>query len=106
MKLTPDPQADRDPTYHEEKFFRALLESAPDAMVIVNSRGEIVLINAQAENLFGYRREELLGQPVELLVPERFRAAHSGHRQRFSIEPRVRPMGAEMVLYGRRKDGT
>jgi PAS domain S-box-containing protein len=106
MKLTPDPQADRDPTYHEAKLFRALLESVPDALVIVSSRGEIVLINAQTENLFGYRREELLGQPVELLVPERFRAAHSGHRQRFSIEPRVRPMGAEMVLYGRRKDGT
>src|SRR3954452_5404656 len=105
MKLTPDPLVEQDPTDHEEKFFRALLEAAPDAMVIVNNRGEIVLVNAQTENLFRYRREELLGQSVELLVPERFREAHLGHRRRFFIDPPVRPLGAGMVLCGLRKDG-
>jgi PAS domain S-box-containing protein len=78
MKLTPKLQEDRGQAYHEERFFCALLESAPGAMVIVNSRGEIVLVNAQTEDLFGYRREELLGQPGELRVPERCREAHLG----------------------------
>src|SRR5262245_38607786 len=105
MKLTPEPQEDRGQAYHEEKFLRALLESAPDAMVIVNSRGEIVLVKAQTEDLFGYRREKSLGQPVELLVPERCREAQWGHRGGFFIEPQVRPMGAGMARYGRRKDG-
>jgi PAS domain S-box-containing protein len=105
MKFTPEPQEDRCQAHHEERFFRALLESAPDAMVIVSSRGEIVLVNAQTEDLFGYRREELLGQPVELLVPQRCRETPLGHRPRFFIEPHVRPMGAGMALYGRRKVG-
>jgi PAS domain S-box-containing protein len=73
-------------------------------MVIVSGRGEIVLVNAQTEDLFGYRREELLGQPVELLVPERCRETHLGHRRWLFIEPRVRPVGAGMALYWRRKD--
>jgi diguanylate cyclase (GGDEF)-like protein/PAS domain S-box-containing protein len=89
-----------------EHMFRALLESAPDAMVIVDARGEIVLVNAQAENLFGYGREELLGQRVEMLVPDRFRNAHPGHRKRYSDDPHTREMGAGHELHGRRKDGS
>jgi PAS domain S-box-containing protein len=86
--------------------FRQLLETAPDAMVIVNEAGQIDFVNAQTEALFGYDRSELLGQPVEMLIPERFRGNHAAHRRGFVSSPKLRPMGSGLALSGRHKDGT
>jgi protein-histidine pros-kinase len=86
--------------------FRALLESAPDAMVIVNRNGDIAIVNAQTEQMFGYRRDELLGQPVEILVPWPYRARHGHHRQNYVAAAHARPMGAGLELFALRKDGT
>jgi PAS domain S-box-containing protein len=89
-----------------DRKFRDLLESAPDAMVIVNQSGEIVLANSQAVRLFGWSREELLGQKIDILVPQRFHGAHPSHREGFFANPKVRSMGVGLELYGLRKDGT
>ena len=84
----------------------AVLEAAPDAMLIADRAGRILLANAQVETLFGYTRAELLGQPIELLVPERFRPGHQAQRTAFLAAPRVRPMGVGRELSGRRRDGS
>src|SRR3989442_3711835 len=89
-----------------DRRFLGLLEAAPDAMVCAERDGRIALVNAQTERLFGYGRDELVGQPVEILVPDDVRDAHPGHRAGYVADPRPRPMGAEMQLAGRRRDGT
>lgn len=89
-----------------EERFRGLLEAAPDAMVIVDDSGIIKLVNAQTEALFGHGREELLGRPVELLIPHRFHEQHTVHRSGYTANRQVRPMGAGLELHGLRKDGT
>jgi PAS domain S-box-containing protein len=85
---------------------QALLETAPDAMVIVNSFGQIVLINAQTEHLFGYTRKELLGREIEILIPSRFLGKHEENRKRFFSYPKTRIMGVGLELFGKRKNGT
>jgi protein-histidine pros-kinase len=86
--------------------FRALWEAAPDAMVIVDQSGQIVLVNSQTEKLFGFSREELLGKVIEFLIPERFHSKHAGHRDGYSDDPQVGPMEAGLQLFGLRKLGT
>ena len=83
-----------------------LLDAAPDGLLLVDGNGHIVLANTRIEEMFGYARPDLLGNPVEMLLPEAFRAAHVAHRQRFVDEPKTRPMGAGLSLSGRRRDGS
>lgn len=89
-----------------EEQFRGLLDAAPDAMIIVNQDGQIVLINRQTETLFGYARDEIIDQAVERLVPERFRNQHPIYRTAYVATPSFRPMGAGIELYGLHKDGS
>jgi two-component system, LuxR family, sensor kinase FixL len=89
-----------------EQRFQLVVEAAPSAMVMVDPTGAIVMVNAQAERVFGYSRTELLGQAVEILVPPRYRAHHPGLREAFQRAPHARPMGAGRELYALRKDGS
>ena len=88
-----------------EAYFRHLLELAPDAMVIIDEQGKIAIVNAQAEKMFGYKRQDMLGKPVEILLPERLREGHRQHRSAFAGAPRIRPMGLGLELLARRADG-
>ena len=86
--------------------YRSLLDAAPDAIVVVNQSGTIVLVNAQAEGLFGYARDEMIGQQAEMFVAEHFRSKHSDQRSRFLTTPEKRPAVAGLELFGLRKDGS
>jgi PAS domain S-box-containing protein len=97
MTDEPDSKQDR---------YRYLLDTAPDAIVVTDSKGKIDFVNLQTEKIFGYARAELVGQPIEILIPERFRPSHVGHRTQYAAEPSLRPMGSGRELFGRRKDGT
>jgi formate hydrogenlyase transcriptional activator len=89
-----------------ENRFRSLFEFSPDAIIVVEENGKIAEINGQVGTLFGYESSELRGQPIEILIPERFRKTHPAYRGHYSAEPHTRPMGAGLELYGQRKDGT
>lgn len=97
--------ASRTGSAEQEQLLNAVVEGSPYATVLVNERGRIMLVNAQTEALFGYTRDELLGQSIEMLVPERFQRGHPGLRDAFNATPVARAMGAGRDLYGRRKDG-
>src|SRR5262245_20364859 len=89
-----------------EKRFQELLEAAPDAIMQVDQDGRIILLNRVTENMFGYSREELLGQPVEVLIPEELRGTHVMHRAHYRKHPMTRAMGSGLSLEGQRKDGS
>ena len=89
-----------------EHYLQFLLEVAPDAMLVAGSNGRIRQVNVRTEEMFGYAREELLGKRVEILMPQRFRAAHRGHRSEFFEHPKRRAMDEGREFWGRRKDGT
>jgi PAS domain S-box-containing protein len=101
-RVSPDHPDQEDPTRFAHS---SLFEAVPDALVIVDERGRIVQANARAESMFGYDREELVGEPIERLLPERFRNAHRGQRDRYTRRPHVRPMGLGLGLFGLTKDG-
>jgi two-component system, sensor histidine kinase len=88
------------------ELVRSVLDSSPDALVLVDRDGHILFVNQQLSTLFGYGKEELRGKRIELLLPERFRAHHVTHRADFAVENRSRPMGAGLDLWGRRRDGS
>ena len=92
-------------TSEAERWFQGLFDAAPDAMVVVDQDGKIVLVNTQTERLFGYQREEILGRDVEVLLPDSLREQHRLHRKDFFAQPHVRPMGVGLELFGLRKGG-
>lgn len=96
---------DIDDKKRAEETFRLAVEAAPNGMIMIDSQGKIVLANKEMESLFGYSREELMGRPIEILVPDRARGNHPNFRASFFADPNFRPMGAGRELYGRRKDG-
>ena len=97
MSTEPDSKQDR---------YRYLLDTAPDAIIVTDAHGKIDFVNLQTEKIFGYSRAELVGQPIEILIPQRFHASHVGHRTQYGAEPTLRPMGSGRELFGRRKDGS
>lgn len=99
-------QAEIDERKQAEDRFQLVVEAAPNAVVMINDQGHIVLVNSQTEKFFGYRRDELLGKSIELLVPDRFREKHPGYRQEFFRTPAARSMGVGRDLHGRRKDNS
>jgi PAS domain S-box-containing protein len=99
-----DPRPFAGPRWSEKTMW-SLVEAAPDGIVVINQDGAIVLVNSQTEKMFGYPREELLGRPIEILVPERLRAGHVAKRNDFLVMPRPRPMGSGLALFGRHKSG-
>ncbi|MBL9002568.1 MAG: response regulator [Phycisphaerae bacterium] len=105
QRMTEDLRAQQSTLRASEEQFRTLIESAPDALIITDQDGRMMIVNAQAERLFGFSRDEMLGNPVEMLIPERFRAAHPAKRRGYVADPSVRPMGSGLELEGLRKNG-
>ena len=97
---------DEAPRLDPAGLFEKLFEFSPDAVIVVDLTGAIIRANAQAERIFGYERQEMIGQSVEMLMPERFRSIHPEHRTHYNTNPHRRPMGAGLDLFGKRKDGT
>ena len=102
----PEPRLESRVEHWSEQSLRHLIELLPDAVVVIDGHGAIVLVNEQTDRIFGYPRAEMLGQRIEFLIPERYREDHVGHRNRYFEQPRSRPMGAKLELFGRRKDGS
>ncbi|WP_437629964.1 PAS domain-containing hybrid sensor histidine kinase/response regulator [Sorangium sp. So ce854] len=107
QRVTPHERAPHGPAIPElgDDKFRQLIDAAPDAMVVVDEQARIVFVNIQTERMFGYPRGELIGQAIEILLPERFRQTHVARRSAFIASPKARPMGSGLELFGRRKDG-
>jgi PAS domain S-box-containing protein len=104
VSLLEDIQSAKTLSEKAEERFRLVVEASPNAIIMIDKTGSITLVNHQAETLFGYIREELMGQKIEMLIPERYRAAHPGHRDHFFLDPKPRAMGAGRDLYGLKKD--
>ena len=106
QEQVPEPEGVTSQRHHGAISFRDLLEVMPDAVIISDEEGRIVQVNSQTERVFGYAREQLIQQPVEMLIPERFRTQHTQHRKVYSQKPHMRPMGSGLELVGQRADGS